>query len=61
MSTRSEHLVRADRRFATGGGTLARFIAPAISKVLDEIERVAELIAPFVLIGWDTGGETWQP
>jgi cyclopropane-fatty-acyl-phospholipid synthase len=39
MSTRGEHLVRADRRFATGGGTFARLIAPAISKVLDEIER----------------------
>ena len=39
MSTRGEHLVRADRRFATGGGKLARLAAPAISKVLDEIDR----------------------
>ena len=39
MSTRGEHLVRADRRFATGGGRLARLIAPAFSKVLDEIDR----------------------
>jgi len=39
MSTRGEHLVRADRRFATGGGMLARFAAPAFSKVLDEIDR----------------------
>ena len=39
MSTRGEHLVRADRGFATGGGTLARLAAPAISKVLDEIDR----------------------
>ena len=39
MSTRGEHLVRADRRFATGGGFLARLIAPAISKMLDEIDR----------------------
>ena len=39
MSTRGEHLVRADRGFATGGGMLARLTAPAISKVLDEIDR----------------------
>jgi len=25
------------------------------------LERVAELIAPHVLIGWDTGGEAWEP
>jgi cyclopropane-fatty-acyl-phospholipid synthase len=42
MSTRGEHLVRADRRFATGGGRIARFIAPAISRMLDEIERGLE-------------------
>jgi cyclopropane-fatty-acyl-phospholipid synthase len=39
MSTRGEHLVRADRGFATGGSMLARLIAPAFSKVLDEIDR----------------------
>jgi cyclopropane-fatty-acyl-phospholipid synthase len=39
MSTRGEHLVRADRGFATGGGMFARLIAPAFSKVLDEIDR----------------------
>jgi cyclopropane-fatty-acyl-phospholipid synthase len=39
MSTRGEHLVRADRGFATGGGLLARVIAPAFSKVLDEIDH----------------------
>ena len=37
MSTRGEHLVRADRGFATGGGVLARLTAPAFSKVLDQI------------------------
>jgi cyclopropane-fatty-acyl-phospholipid synthase len=37
MSTRGEHLVRADRGFATGGGVLARAVAPAFLKVLDEI------------------------
>jgi cyclopropane-fatty-acyl-phospholipid synthase len=39
MSTRGEHLVRADRRFATGGGLFARFAAPAIERLLDEIHR----------------------
>ena len=37
MSTRGEHLVRADRRFATGGGAIARLVSPAFSKLLDEI------------------------
>src|SRR5262245_30011962 len=27
----------------------------------DELHRVATLIAPLVLIGWDTGGEAWEP
>jgi cyclopropane-fatty-acyl-phospholipid synthase len=39
MSTRGEHLVRADRGFATGGGLVARATAPAFSKVLDQIDR----------------------
>ena len=39
MSTRGEHLVRADRGFATGGGLIAQLTAPAFSKVLDEIDR----------------------
>ena len=39
MSTRGEHLVRADRRFSTGGGLLARLTAPAIERVLDQIDR----------------------
>jgi len=39
MSTRGEHLVHADRRFATGGGMLARLVAPAFTKVLDQIDR----------------------
>ena len=39
MSTRGEHLVRAGRRFATGGGVLARLISPAIDKLLGEIDR----------------------
>jgi cyclopropane-fatty-acyl-phospholipid synthase len=42
MSTRGEHLVRADRRFVTGGGRFARLAAPAVSKVLDQIDRRLE-------------------
>jgi cyclopropane-fatty-acyl-phospholipid synthase len=38
MSTRGEHLVRADRGFATGGGTLARWISPAFDRLVDEID-----------------------
>lgn len=25
------------------------------------LERVARLVSPYCLVGWDTGGETWQP
>ena len=25
------------------------------------LEHVASLVAPYVLIGWDTGGEAWEP
>ena len=25
------------------------------------LERVAAQIAPYALVGWDTGGEPWQP
>ena len=39
MSSRGEHLVHADRAFATGGGRFARLTAPAFAKVLDEIDR----------------------
>ena len=38
MSARGEHLVHADRRFATGGGAVARLLAPACGRVLDEID-----------------------
>jgi putative methionine-R-sulfoxide reductase with GAF domain len=27
----------------------------------DVLAGVAELMAPYVLIGWDTGGEPWEP
>jgi putative methionine-R-sulfoxide reductase with GAF domain len=25
------------------------------------LEEVAQLISPYCLVGWDTGGETWSP
>jgi hypothetical protein len=25
------------------------------------LERVASLIGPYCLVGWDTGGEAWSP
>jgi putative methionine-R-sulfoxide reductase with GAF domain len=25
------------------------------------LERVAVLISPYCLVGWDTGGEPWRP
>ena len=28
---------------------------------LEDLDRVAALIAPLVLIGWDTSGEAWEP
>ena len=43
MTTRGEHLVRADRAFATGGGRLARLAAPAFERVIGELERRLEL------------------
>jgi hypothetical protein len=24
-------------------------------------QRIAELVAPYCLVGWDTGGEGWEP
>ena len=42
MSSRAElrgqHLVRADRRFATGGGKLLALLAPAYKRLLDRVD-----------------------
>jgi cyclopropane-fatty-acyl-phospholipid synthase len=43
MASRGDHLVRADRRFATGGGLIARLAAPAFARVLDQLD--ARLLA----------------
>ena len=38
MATRGEHLLKADRTFATGGGLLGRIAAPAFARVLDQLD-----------------------
>jgi cyclopropane-fatty-acyl-phospholipid synthase len=42
MATRGEHLVRADRRFATGAGMFGRIAAPGFKHVLDLIDKGLE-------------------
>jgi cyclopropane-fatty-acyl-phospholipid synthase len=42
MATRGEHLVRADRRFATGAGLLGRIAAPGFRRVLDHLHQRLE-------------------
>ena len=37
MATRGQHLLSADRRFATGGGLIARMSAPAFRRVVDQL------------------------
>ncbi len=37
MASRGDHLVRADRAFATGAGPLGRLVAPAFARVLDQL------------------------
>lgn len=39
MASRGQHLLRADRRFATGGGLLGKLAAPAYARILDQIDR----------------------
>ena len=39
MTGRGEHLVRADRGFAVGGGVIARLVSPAFAKVLDQLDK----------------------
>ena len=39
MGTRGEHLVRADRGFATGGSLLGRAIAPIFARVLGALDQ----------------------
>lgn len=38
MASRGQHLVHADRGFATGAGLVGRIAAPAFAKVLDQLD-----------------------
>ena len=42
MSSRGAHLVHGDRGFTTGGGLIARVLAPAIGGILDRIDARLE-------------------
>lgn len=39
MASRGSHLVRADRRFATGVGVVGRIVAPAFAALLDRLDE----------------------
>ena len=46
------------------GGTEVAVVAVAAAPPPNDyevLERVATLISPYCLVGWDTGGEAWQP
>jgi hypothetical protein len=36
-------------------------VAPATDADRGVLERVATMISPYCLVGWDTGGEKWAP
>ncbi|HWJ44637.1 MAG TPA: hypothetical protein VNR63_04555 [Gaiellaceae bacterium] len=35
--------------------------APVTDDQRQSLERVAETLSPYCLVGWDTGGEAWSP
>jgi cyclopropane-fatty-acyl-phospholipid synthase len=39
MASRGNHLLRADRRFATGAGLLGRLLAPSFARMVDQLDR----------------------
>jgi hypothetical protein len=43
------------------GKVVAELAVSGEDQDLTSLEQVAELIAPYCLVGWDTGGETWLP
>ena len=48
---------------AYGGETVAGlWFGSEAPRALDaDLSRVAALLAPYCLVGWDTGGEQWEP
>ena len=43
MASRGEHLVRADRHFATGAGVVGRIAAPLFARLVDELDWRLEI------------------
>jgi hypothetical protein len=46
------------------GTEVAALAVPAATVQTDDqatLERVATIIAPYCLVGWDTGGTPWEP
>ena len=39
MATRGQHLLSADKRFATGGGLIARAIAPLFARLVNQLDE----------------------
>ena len=49
------------RRVVFAGAHVADLrVAPATEDDGDFLARVATLISPYALVGWDTGGESWE-
>jgi hypothetical protein len=43
------------------GRVVAELGVSGLDEDRTSLEQVAELIAPYCLVGWDTGGEAWSP
>ena len=43
------------------GNVVAELSVSGADPDMTSLEQVAELIVPYCLVGWDTGGETWLP
>ena len=45
------------------GTTVAEIVTDASldRRDRDAFGRIATIVSPFCLVGWDTGGETWEP
>jgi putative methionine-R-sulfoxide reductase with GAF domain len=47
-------------RISYQGAVVGELAVDGVADVVS-LERVAELISTHVLLGWDTGGEPWEP
>ena len=36
-------------------------VSPAPAEDREFLERVATIVSPYCLVGWDTGGKAWTP